>query len=117
MLGFAARLKMDIGVIARSSRRLQGIIFLVGGQLLKTIVDLLRHEISLLDPAFDPAIGADPSKAAVEFEDLNSVTIFYRPYFAVHRGDPVPEDSLRDRHVFKFSGFPMSATTGKQQQS
>jgi hypothetical protein len=113
MFGFSARLKMDVGVIARSSRRLQGVIFLVGGQLLKAIVDLLCDQVALLDPAFQAGIRAHARESAVTFENLDFVTILYSPNFAIHRGYPIAKDRLRDGHIFKFCGFPMSATTGK----
>ena len=77
VLGFASRLDVKIRVVARHSRRLHGIVGVVGGQLLQLIEDLLADEIALFHPSHLAGRGAHLDEVAVVVEHFDAVAIFY----------------------------------------
>jgi hypothetical protein len=68
-------------------------------QLLKSVVNRLRNQRALLDPAFRAAGGADSRKAPFALEDFDPITVFHDPGLAEDRGDVVAKDSLRSRNI------------------
>jgi hypothetical protein len=110
MLGFAAGFEMDVGVVASGSGGLQRIVLLLLRELLKFVVNFLRDEVALFDPALEPAIGPDMHEAPFAIENLNTVTVLYSPNLAINSGHTVSKNGLGNRHVADFRGFLASAT-------
>jgi len=69
------------------------------GQLLKTVIDLLWYQRTLLDPAFHPTRGSHSHKMVFTFEYLNPISIFHCARLAENRGHAVAKNRLWGRDV------------------
>ena len=76
MLGLAARVEVNVGVVSRRAGRLNRSVLLLLRQLLKSIVDRLRDKRALFYPALRAAGRADFGEAPLALEDLDPIPVF-----------------------------------------
>lgn len=95
MFTVASRSDVQVRVIAQNTRRLHGILLMVARQLLQRIVGLLIDEISLLDPAFQPAGRAHPRETFFTIDDFQALAIFYIADAVVNGRNLIAQRRLR----------------------
>src|SRR5262249_55681008 len=99
MLGIAARLDVKVGFIAGDRGGFDGRVPLVGGKFLEGIIDLLAHQIALLDPSLDTARGADAAKTAFAIQHFDTIAVFRRTHLVVNLRQLVAQGDLRGGDV------------------
>src|SRR5579864_9415550 len=112
MFGIASGLIVEIGVIASGGRAFDWFVFFLLSELLKTVVHLLAHEITLLDPALDASLGAHPSETALAIEHLDPIPIFSYANFVVNLRELIAKRDLGRGNVINFEHAPVPATAG-----
>src|SRR5438067_1227445 len=95
MLGVAARLDMQVGVVARGGGPLDRRIFFGLFELLKPVVDSFCNQVTLLNPAFGPRRGPNSGEAAVAIENLDPIAIPDYSLLVVNGGHAIAEIDLR----------------------
>ena len=71
-----------------------GVLALSLRQLLKAIVNILRHQAALLDPAFLAAVGAHPQEAPLLLQHLHAIAVMHRAHLVVHGGHAIAQAGL-----------------------
>ncbi len=116
MLGIAPGLYVKIGVVARDSLSLDGIVQVIGGELLQLVIDLLADEVALLHPSHLAGCGADLDEAAVVVEDFDAVSIFDQAGFFVDGGDAVAQVDLDSGDVGDFEDASAGVFAGDERE-
>ena len=86
---------MHVGVVAQNPGCLHGIILMFLGQLLQGVVSFLIDQIALLNPALNPASGANAGEAAVAVDYLDALAILHIAYAVIDGGNLVAQRGLR----------------------
>ncbi len=111
MLGLAARLQMNIGVVARRPGGLDRIVLLLLHQFLKPVEHLLTHQVALLHPAFNPALGADAGKALLSLQNLDPFAVLYCSVLVEDCCDAIAQHHLGSGNIGNFLGFATAAAS------
>ena len=106
---------MDVALVVRNGGRLDGIIARLLRQLLEGVVGLLAYQVTLLQPSFGAAGGADPGKTAVACQYLHRLAVLYRAGFVVNRGHLVAQKGLRGGYVRHLFAAGLTATAAAEQ--
>src|SRR5439155_1460368 len=85
MFSVAAWLYVQVGIVARCGNAVHRRVFLLLLHLLEAFEDLMGDQITLLDPAFLAAGGANFRKPLFPIEHINSVPVFRGADFLVNR--------------------------------
>src|SRR6266567_8900502 len=95
MFGVAARLDVEVRLIARASctfdRRVLGLL----GQVLERLKNLLAYQIALLYPSLETRCGADLGESLLAIDYINAIAIFCGADPVVYLGKLVAERNLR----------------------
>ena len=103
MLGVTTRFDVQVGIIARGGGPLDGSIFIGLFELLKSIVDRLGNQITLLNPTLGAGCGPHPGETAVAIENLYPIAIPHDSLLVVDGGYPVAQIYLRRGNVRRLS--------------
>ena len=117
MLSIARRREVHIEFGARGSVRLDSQTDVVLSQRLKTIVDFLRDQAALFNPALDALVGAYSDEAFLPLQHVHPFAVVDGTNLAVHGGDAVAQASLQrgDVHVFVL-GDSRALAGGRRRQ-
>ena len=95
MFSVAARLDVEVRLIACASctfdRRVLGLL----GQILERLKNLLAYQIALLYPSLETARGADLGESLLAIDYINAIAIFCGADSVVYLGKLVAERNLR----------------------
>ena len=69
-------------------------ILVLAQEFLETVVDLLAHEMALLNPAFRPAGGAHAHESPLSLEDFDAIAILHDARLVVDSGHAVTQRNL-----------------------
>jgi hypothetical protein len=116
MFGFASGRDVKVGLVAEHAWSLHWIIFIVGGELLETVVGFLIDEVSLLDPALDTGRGADARETLFVLEDIDAVAVFYGADAVIDGGNLVAQYRLRRRDVSMFEHTMAPAASREREE-
>ena len=111
MLGFTARLQMDISVVTSGSEGLDRIVLLLLHQFLKPVEHLLTDQVALLHPTFNPALGAHPGKTLLSLQDLDPFTVLYCSILGEDRSHAIPQHHLGRGNISHFLGFAVAVAS------
>ena len=102
VLAFARRGEVHVEFGAGRSVGLHLLAGIVAGQLLEGIVNILRNQAALLDPAFLSGVGAHPQETPLLLQNFYAIAAMHRADLVVHSGHSVAQAGLlcRDVHVF-----------------
>ena len=114
MVRLAARLDVQIGIVAGTAGRLDGIVLVILGEGLKMIKHLLGDEIALLDPTLDTGGGAHLDKAFLAVEYVEAVAVLHGCSFVIDGGHAIPQKCLRRGHIHDFQRPPSTPPAGGQ---
>ena len=112
MLALTAGREVQVRVVAQHPGGLHGIAQVIFRQLLQTIVDLLIHQVALLDPAFDAAPGSHPCKALFVLQHFHSLAVLHGADPVVDGGHLIAQRSLHRRDIVHFQHAVPAAITG-----
>src|SRR5580693_10714814 len=116
MFGFASRFKVNISVVAGCAGSLERSVLLFLRQLLKALVNRLRHQRALLHPAFDATRRAYSRKPLFAFEYLDSISVLDHAGLAENCGYAVAKYHLRCRDVGDLLHPASSTATGEERE-
>src|SRR5713101_5844130 len=85
-------------------------------EFLKTIIRLLVHKVTLLDPALEAGGGSHAGKTFLALQHLHPLSILNRADAVVDRGDLIAQASLRRRDIIDLQYAVASAIAGKDSQ-
>ena len=105
---------MEIGIVARHTLRLNGIVLIARRQLLNLIVDILAHQIALFDPSRFAACGAHFDEAPVMVEHLDALAIFHDARFFVDRSYMIAQVGLDAGDIRDFEHASASAIAARE---
>ena len=99
MVGFTRGLDVHVELGSRRPLGLDGGVGIVLRQLLEAVVDLLRHQAALLDPALLAAVGADANESPLLLQHIDAIAVVHRAHLVVHRRHAIAQAGLRRRDV------------------
>ena len=88
-------------------------------QLLETVVDILRNQAALLDPAFLAAVGADADEAPLLLQHFDAIAVVHRAHLVVHGGHAIAQAGLSRGNVHVVvmrHALPLAGRTESKQQ-
>lgn len=116
VFGLAPGLEVKIGIVAGRAGALNRLLLRFLAELFKTLVDLLRDYVALLDPPFHTGGGPHSQESPLALEHIQSFAVFHQTALGEYGGDVIPQDRLRRRDVDNLldaSSFAL-ATSQKQ---
>ncbi len=115
VLAFARRREVHVEFSTSGAVGLYRYAGAVFGKLLKAVIDLLRHQAALFDPALLSLVGLHPKESTLLLENFDSLAVLNCPHFAVESGDAVAQAgfSSRDVHVFVMFELGLAAPDRK----
>ena len=99
VFGIALRLQMNIALVVRQRGSLDGIVAALVRQLLKSIVGLLGHQVTLLQPSFGSGGGAHARETTVTSQDLHNFAVLNGSGLVKNGSHLVAQESLRSRNI------------------
>ena len=111
MLGFTARLQMDISIVARRANGLDWIVLFLLHQFLKPVEHLLTHQVTLLHPAIKPALGSHAGESLLPLQNLDPFAILYCPILVEDGRHAIAEHDLGSGNIGNFLGFATAAAS------
>src|ERR1700722_18024172 len=111
MFGVASRLDVQIGVIASRALRLHGIVLIVRGQLLDTVVDILTDEESLLDPSCRAVRGSHLDEVAIMVKHFDAIAVLDDSGLLINRRDPIAQHGLYSGNVADLENASSATVT------
>ncbi len=102
MVAVARRRKVHVELGARGSVGLHRNAGVVLGKLLKAVINILRNQAALFDPAFLSFIGTHPQETPLLLQHLDAIAVLNRADFVVHGGNAIAQAGLRRRDVHVF---------------
>jgi hypothetical protein len=115
VFGIAARLDVQIGIVAGSGNAVDGRVFLLLLHFLEAVEDLTSNQITLFDPAFLPTGSTYFRKTLFPIENIDAVTVFGGAYLLVNLRQLVAQNYLRSGYVINLK-HPVTATIATAKQ-
>jgi hypothetical protein len=116
VFGLAPGLEVKIRIVASCGRTLNRLLLRFLAQLFKTLIDLLRNYVALLDPSFCACGGTHLHKSPLVLEHFQSLAILHQTSLGENRGDVIPQNRLRCRDVDSLLDASALALATSQKQ-
>jgi len=117
MFAVAAGRDVHIGLVAKSSWGLDGIVQVILREFLERVESFLIDQKTLLDPAFEAAGGAYARETFLTLQHLDALSVFYVADAVKDGGNLVAQRSLGRRHVGDLEDVVTPAAARGQQEN